>query len=40
MEKRQVDPDILIADEFRLEDALQAFKRAAQPGVLKVLVTP
>jgi threonine dehydrogenase-like Zn-dependent dehydrogenase len=40
MEKGEVDPSLLIAAEFRLEDGLQAFERAAQPGVLKVLVTP
>jgi len=38
LESRQVDPTVLIADEFRLEDALKAFERASQPGVLKVLV--
>ncbi len=38
MESRQVDPTILIADEFKLDEALKAFERAAQPGVLKVLV--
>jgi threonine dehydrogenase-like Zn-dependent dehydrogenase len=40
MESRQVDPTVLIADEFKLEDALKAFERAAETGVLKVLVTP
>jgi threonine dehydrogenase-like Zn-dependent dehydrogenase len=40
MENREVDPRVLVADEFRLEEALQAFERAAQPGVLKVLMTP
>jgi threonine dehydrogenase-like Zn-dependent dehydrogenase len=40
MEKGQVDPTVLIAAEFRLGEALQAFERAAQPGILKVLVTP
>jgi hypothetical protein len=35
-----VDPSALIAAEFKLEEALQAFERAAQAGVLKVLVTP
>lgn len=39
MESRQVDPTVLIADEFKLEDALKAFERAAESGVLKVLVT-
>jgi threonine dehydrogenase-like Zn-dependent dehydrogenase len=40
MESRQVDPTVLIADEFELEDALKAFERAAETGVLKVLVQP
>jgi threonine dehydrogenase-like Zn-dependent dehydrogenase len=40
MESRQVDPTVLIADEFKLEDALKAFERAAETGVLKVLVQP
>ncbi len=40
MEKGQVDPSVLIAAEFRLGEALSAFERAAQPGVLKVLVAP
>jgi threonine dehydrogenase-like Zn-dependent dehydrogenase len=38
MESRQVDPTVLISDEFKLDEALKAFERAAQPGVLKVLV--
>jgi threonine dehydrogenase-like Zn-dependent dehydrogenase len=38
MEARQVDPTVLIADEFKLGDALKAFERAAETGVLKVLV--
>jgi threonine dehydrogenase-like Zn-dependent dehydrogenase len=38
MASRQVDPTVLIADEFKLEDALKAFERAAETGVLKVLV--
>jgi threonine dehydrogenase-like Zn-dependent dehydrogenase len=38
MESRQVDPTVLIADEFKLEEALKAFERAAETGVLKVLV--
>ncbi len=40
MEKGKVDPSVLIAAEFKLGEALQAFERAAQPGVLKVLVEP
>ena len=38
METRQVDPTVLIAEEFRLQHALKAFERAAETGVLKVLV--
>jgi threonine dehydrogenase-like Zn-dependent dehydrogenase len=40
MESRQVDPTVLIADEFKLNDALKAFERAAETGALKVLVEP
>ena len=40
MESEQVDPTVLIAAEFKLNEALKAFERAAQPGVLKVLVEP
>lgn len=40
METGQVDPSVLIAAEFGLDDVLQAFERAAQAGVLKVLVAP
>ena len=40
MESKQVDPTVLIAEEFKLSNALKAFERAAQPGVLKVLVEP
>jgi threonine dehydrogenase-like Zn-dependent dehydrogenase len=38
MESRQVDPTVLIAEEFELENALKAFERAAEPGTLKVLL--
>lgn len=38
LESRQVDPTGLITDEFKLEESLKAFERAAQPGMLKVLV--
>ena len=40
MESRQVDPTVLIANEFKLADVLKAFERAAETGVLKVLVEP
>lgn len=38
MEKREVDPTVLIQDEFALKDAVRAMERAAEPGVLKVLL--
>jgi hypothetical protein len=38
MESGQVDLAVLIAEEFKLGDALKAFERAAETGVLKVLV--
>jgi threonine dehydrogenase-like Zn-dependent dehydrogenase len=38
MESRQVDPTVLLEDEFPLGNVIEAFERAAQPGVLKVLV--
>ena len=38
LESRQVDPTVLIAHEFKLQDALKAFEHAAETGVLKVLV--
>jgi len=40
MESKQVDPTVLIAEEFKLSEALKAFERAAETGVLKVLVEP
>jgi threonine dehydrogenase-like Zn-dependent dehydrogenase len=40
IESRQVDPSVLITDEFNLADALKAFERAGETGVLKVLVEP
>ncbi len=38
MEKREVDPTVLIMDSYKLSDGLKAFERAAQAGVLKVLL--
>jgi 2-desacetyl-2-hydroxyethyl bacteriochlorophyllide A dehydrogenase len=40
MESKQVDPTVLIDNEFSLKDGLKAFDRAAQPAVLKVLINP
>ena len=39
MESRQVDPTVLITNEFELVEALKAFEHAAEPGVLKVLIS-
>ncbi|MBI5944428.1 MAG: alcohol dehydrogenase catalytic domain-containing protein [Chloroflexi bacterium] len=38
LEKREVDPGVLISDQYKLQDSLKAFERAAQAGVLKVLL--
>jgi threonine dehydrogenase-like Zn-dependent dehydrogenase len=38
MESRQVDPGVLITNEFKLDEALKAFACAANPGALKVLL--
>lgn len=38
LETREVDPSVLISDRYKLTDALKAFEKAAQPGVLKVLL--
>ncbi|WKZ47244.1 MAG: alcohol dehydrogenase catalytic domain-containing protein [Anaerolineales bacterium] len=40
MESKQVDPTVLIDDEFSLSDGIKAFERAAQAGTLKVLIQP
>lgn len=40
METRQVDPTLLIVDEFNLDTALKAFERAGETGVLKILIQP
>ena len=40
MESKQVDPMVLIDSEFSLKDGLKAFERAAESGVLKVLIKP
>jgi threonine dehydrogenase-like Zn-dependent dehydrogenase len=40
LEARQVDPTVLIADEFKLGEALKAFEHAAETGMLKVLIEP
>lgn len=38
LEKREVDPSVLINEQFKLDDSLKAFEKAAQAGVLKVLL--
>jgi len=38
LEKREVDPTVLIAAQYKLADALKGFEHAAQAGVLKVLL--
>ena len=40
LRKGAVDVDSLISDEFALADGIQAMHRAAEPGVMKVLVRP
>jgi threonine dehydrogenase-like Zn-dependent dehydrogenase len=40
LESKQIDPTVLIATEFELDEALEAFKEAAKPGVLKTLLKP
>lgn len=37
LEKREVDPAVLISDQYKLMEAATAFEKAAQTGVLKVL---
>lgn len=38
MEKREVDPSVLVTANYKLDDTLKAFEHAAKAGVLKVLV--
>jgi threonine dehydrogenase-like Zn-dependent dehydrogenase len=40
LERKEVDPTVLIAAEYRLGEGLQAFEVAAKPGMLKVLLQP
>jgi len=39
LENRLIDPTLLIDTCFSLDNALQAFERAKQPGILKVLLS-
>jgi threonine dehydrogenase-like Zn-dependent dehydrogenase len=38
LERREVDPTVLISAQYKLEDAITAFEYASKPGVLKVLI--
>lgn len=38
LEKREVDPGVLIFGQYKLGDSIRAFEKAAQAGVLKVLL--
>ena len=38
LEKKEVDPTVLIARRFKLSEAVQAFDEAAKAGMLKVLL--
>jgi threonine dehydrogenase-like Zn-dependent dehydrogenase len=40
LEKREVDPTVLIAAEFGLDKVVEAFEEAGKTGMMKVLVTP
>ena len=40
LESAQVDPSILVADQFLLANALEAMAAAQKPGMLKVLLKP
>ncbi len=38
LEKRDVDPSVLIAGQYKLKDSLKAFEKASQAGILKILL--
>jgi len=38
LEKREVDPGVLIAGQYKLNDSLKAFEKASQTGILKILL--
>ena len=38
LEKREVDSEALIAGQYKLKDSLKAFEKAAQAGILKILL--
>jgi threonine dehydrogenase-like Zn-dependent dehydrogenase len=35
-----INPESLIVERFSIKDGLKAFEKAAQPGVLKILIDP
>jgi threonine dehydrogenase-like Zn-dependent dehydrogenase len=40
LERGDVDPTVLVAERYRLEDAVAAMEAAARPGTMKVLLQP
>jgi threonine dehydrogenase-like Zn-dependent dehydrogenase len=38
LERREVDPSVLISAQYKLKDILKGFEHAAQAGVLKVQI--
>ncbi len=38
LERREVDPTVLISAQYKLEEIIKAFEHAARPGVLKVQI--
>jgi len=40
LEKKEIDPTVLIAAEFGLTEAVKAFGEAEKRGMLKVLIRP
>ncbi|HUH98862.1 MAG TPA: alcohol dehydrogenase catalytic domain-containing protein [Anaerolineales bacterium] len=40
LETREVDPTVLIAKRYKLNEAVEALEEAAKPGMLKVLLVP
>jgi threonine dehydrogenase-like Zn-dependent dehydrogenase len=40
LESGAIDPTVLIAAEYELEEAVKALEHAAQPGILKILLAP
>ena len=40
LEKKEINPTVLISDRYPLDSAVEAFERASKPGVFKVLLSP